>query len=97
VKLTDFGLWFGYLKHGDFHPEWSATIPQGEGYFIILYDGMVLGNQYSDFDLEIYDGEQFIMRLKYNFPLFAGCYQIGRLLTLDDFEITENPNYEGVK
>jgi hypothetical protein len=95
VKIHDFGLWFGYLKHGGFHPEWSATIPQGEGYFGILYDGVELGYQYSDFNLMILDHQQLIMRLKYNFPLFAGFYRIGRPLTLDDFEIIPNPDYRG--
>ncbi len=94
MKLTDFGLWFGYSIDEDDNLGWSTAIPQ-EDFFYILYDGVRLGHQYSDFELDVYDGKQFIIKLKNNFKLRGYFHRIGRRLTLDDFEIIPNPDCRG--
>lgn len=93
MKIHDFGLWFqAYTVRGEI--SWSATIPQ-TGYFYIYYDSAPLGCQYDDFDLEVYTFNRFIIKLKNNFARNGYYYNIGRRLTLDDFEIVPNPDYKG--
>jgi hypothetical protein len=94
VKLTDFGLWFKFWNEAARTTTRSTTIPQ-KGFFYILYDGVELGHQYSDFDLMIMPDQQFIIKLKNNFKLHGDSHRIGRQLTLDDFEVIPNPNYGG--
>ncbi len=92
MKLTDFGLWFEYWSGNNY--EWSTAIPQ-EGDFYIVYDGVRLGHQYTDFDLGVFNDVQFIIKLKNNFTRSGAYEKIGRQLTMDDFEIIPNPDYKG--
>ena len=96
MKLTDFGLWFR-----DSVDMWSTTIPP-RGCFYIYYDGNYLGSQHpGDRTLIIYNDGPYTINLKKNFSIdgegfglrYYTVYSIGRLLTLDDFEIVENPHY----
>ncbi len=94
MKLTDFGLWFFNFFNG----EWSTTVPRPRhGGFRIYYDGEVLGDHLSNFDLELYcDGPHTII-LKSGLPLRKGyidTYAFGRPITLEDFEIVKNPDYK---
>jgi len=99
VKLHDFGLWF-IIRIPHYTYIWSSAIPPESDYWI-YYDGMYLGKQYSDFDLVISDDLSLIIKLKNKFQRLPSpsrkWYQIGRRLTIDDFEIIENPNYKGKK
>jgi len=95
VKLTDFGLWF-LSSRG----QWSTTIPQA-GWFSILYDGERLGYQGDYFNLAFPLSKRYTIRLTKPFPIVRSGpyslprYDIGHRLTMDDFEIVENPNYAG--
>jgi hypothetical protein len=92
VKIHDFGLWFKtWWTH-----KWSTIIPETRG-FAIYYDGKPLGGQSDDFDLRVYNDEQFIIKLKNEFAVSGSYHKIGRRLTLDDFEIVPNPNNPGAK
>ena len=96
MKIHDFGLWFKEAASG----KWSVTIPTYPNYFI-YYDGRQLGKQWVDFDLTIYDDEPHIIRLKRDYApkepssqvLVYGFaqFRIGRLLTLEDFDIELRP------
>ncbi len=88
MKLHDFGLWFRTTDcyRIDDWPEWSTTIPETGGFYI-YYDGKLLGCQYPNFDLVVNRSHPHILKLK-------GWCMIGRCLTLDDFEIIPNPDYE---
>jgi hypothetical protein len=89
VKLQDFGLWFQTY----YTWAWSVTIPKTE--FRICYDGRILGWQYQDSDLKILEDQPHIIKLKNKFAYdLKKYYRVGRLLTLDDFEIIENPDYK---
>ena len=98
MKLTYFGLWFWEYSGRD--RKWSATVPREPG-FLIYYDGRILGEQWADFDLTIYDDEPHIIRLKRDYApkepssqvLVYGFaqFRIGRLLTLEDFDIELRP------
>ncbi len=91
MKLQDFGLWFQTYYTWD----WSVTIPK-RAEFRIYYDGEKLGWQYLDFDLKILEYQPHIIKLKNKFAHdLMEYYRIGRPLTLDDFEIVENPDYKG--
>jgi hypothetical protein len=94
VKLTDFGLWFEYCSGNKY--EWSVTIPKNPIYDI-CYDGYYLGKQWSDFDLVIWKDTPHTIKLKNKFTNVGMYYEIGRLLTLDDFEIVQNPDYKGTE
>ncbi len=96
MKLHDFGLWFKIRITRNTYI-WSSAIPPESDYWI-YYDGMSLGKQYSDFDLVIYDDKPLIIKLKNKFYGLESSvydwYQIGRLLTIDDFEVVENHRYK---
>ncbi len=96
MKLQDFGLWFKVWITRDTYT-WSSAIPPESDYWI-SYDGMSLGQQYSDFDLVIYDDLSLIIKLKNKFQRLPSpsrkWYQIGRHLTIDDFEVVKNPRYK---
>jgi len=64
-------------------------------FFEIFYDGVEVGYQCGDFNLCLYPGDKFIMKLKNNFQVNKDCYEVGRRLTLDDFEVIPNPDYKG--
>jgi hypothetical protein len=93
MRLIDFGLWFWEYRW-DF--EWSATVPRQFGYRI-YYDGFLLGEHRSNFDLELCcDWGPYNIILKSKLPLKKGhidTYVLDRPITLDDFEIVKNPNY----
>ncbi len=92
MKITDFGLWFKtYTAVGEI--SWSTTIPQEPDYFI-YYDGKAVGRQEIDFDLFISTVHPHTLNLKENFKFAYGWFVVGRCLTMDDFEIVENPFYE---
>jgi hypothetical protein len=102
MDLHDFGLWFRGI-------DWRTTIPSpssGMG-FTIYYDGCVLGAYFGSARrglnatplngvINIYTSKYttHIIRLKKQFPEVHGGFLIGRQLTMDDFEIVENPFYE---
>jgi hypothetical protein len=96
MKIHDFGLWFK-LKNSDDSFGWSTTIPP-EGFISIWYDGDIMGQQnLHNFDLSITTWYAYKMRLRDIFSKdYKGHYQIGRRLTLEDFEIVENTNYKGL-
>ncbi len=99
MKITDFGLWFRLWNDNTRIRSWSTTIPREVDYWI-YYDGVQLGFQDSLFDLAFYQDTPCIIQLKNSFPKTIqtrryATYFIGRLLTLDDFEIIPNPNYVG--
>jgi len=101
MKLTDFGLWFTDMGRAK---EWFTDIPQAER-FAIYYDGNYLGYQWrcqvNDYRLIIYDDVPYSVNLNKHFHLDGGCfgrrhytiYTIDHRLTMDDFEIVENPHY----
>ena len=89
MKIHEFGLWFN--KWGLDNFAWSTVIP-GKAGFGIHYHGYYLGRQWSDFGLTIYDDEPYIIRLKRFFPVRFDYYLINRTLTLQDFDILENPD-----
>ncbi len=86
------GLWFQF-----YNGTWSNTFPREPGYGI-YYDGTPLGQQDRDFDLVIYDDRPLIIKLKSKFQRLESSsdqvYRIGRLLSIDDFEIVDNTNYK---
>ena len=88
MKITDFGLWF---KDWD-TKEWSTIIPHNSG-FSIYYDGERLGHQDNLFTFFIYNTyfNRYTIQVKCDFHKKYTYYQIGRFLTLDDFEIIGNP------
>ncbi len=91
MKLHDFGLWF------EQYGEWSTTIPQA-GIFFILYDGWYLGYQLESTHLKIWGDAPYKIQIKNSFPMVwvnegRGHFDIGDRLTLNDFEIIENPDY----
>jgi hypothetical protein len=91
VKIYDFGLWFQSIDG-----RWSTIPRRSESR--IYYDGSSLGFQYSNFDLAIYKDMRHLIQLRNQFCSWgrhSTFKQIGRLLTLDDFEIIENPDYLG--
>ncbi len=91
MKIYDFGLWF-LCDDG----QWSA-IPQRPTSHI-YYDGSSLGYQYSNFDLAVYQDKRHLIQLRNQFCSWgrdSTFKRMGRLLTLDDFEIIENPDYRG--
>ncbi len=96
MKIIDFGLWFfSWMKNRG----WLTTIPEKGGYEI-YYDRKLLGVQWGDFDLEIYDDKPHIINLKNKFPErvdygYENTYSVNRQLALDDFEIIPNPEYRG--
>jgi hypothetical protein len=93
MKLHHFGLWF--TSDGR---EWSTKIPPNPG-FKIFYDGWCIGYHSSNYDLDICLGRPHIIKLRNEFPVDTSIdmcnIRIGRLLTLDDFEIIPNPDYLG--
>ncbi len=98
MKLYDFGLWFC-----GFDGYWSATIPKETSYGI-YYDGIFLGRQYHNFNLiiKIKSEDPYIIKLEDTCDFdYSGWdyaqYKIGRLLTLEDFEIIPNPDYQEQK
>ncbi len=94
MKIHEFGLWFW----SDDNAEWSKTIPPDS--FAIYYDGECLGRQWPDYELSIFGDIPHIMKLKMKLDVKKGCtytYQFHRLLTMDDFDIVENPDYRGEK
>ncbi len=91
MKITDFGLWFSYYD-GRERRKWLKTIPS-QFAFQIYYDGAYLGWQSSNFRLEIYGHEPYIIVFKKEFPQDHAWFyfEIGRRLTIDDFDIIPNP------
>ncbi len=96
MKIHEFGLWF--RQDG----EWLTTFPQVHIPYVIsiYYDGECLGRQWPDYELSIFGDIPHIMKLKMKLDVKKGCtytYQFHRLLTMDDFDIVENPDYIGDK
>ena len=95
MKLYDFGLWFrGEDVDGNFC--WSSTIPQAQVIYI-LYDGEELACQGNalHFPVFVYEKGPYIIKLKKPYSQnYWGHYQIGQYLTLEDFEIIPNPEYQ---
>jgi len=89
-KDVNKGLWFrvGFGR-------WYKTVPR-KPKFGIYYDGKYLGRQTADFDIVIWKESPHTIKLKNKFTNVGMYYEIGRLLTLDDFEIVQNPDYKGV-
>jgi len=109
MKIHEFGLWFGVGVSNPWvltNPkEWITAIPKDRS-FGVWYDGKCLGEQEFgvDFILRIYYvRRQHLIKLKgefprcegYPFPPYESRYNIGRPLTLEDFEVIPNPDYKG--
>jgi len=94
MKLQDFGLWFRYFSEYEF--KWSASVPQS-GYYDIYYDGQRLVQLWNKFSFLIHDDKPHIAKLKIKFiKSKEGYYLVEKCpITLDDFEIMENPDYRG--
>jgi hypothetical protein len=87
----------------------SAIIPQGNDAFAIFYDAEYLGCQHFDFSLSIEITSSRIIKLKetashrhtenvilefaWHSTSWSRVVQIGRPLTIDDFEVVKNPYY----
>ncbi len=88
------GLWFRF-----YNGAWSSTFPREPGYGI-YYDETLLAQQDKDFGLVIWGGLPFTIKLRSKFDIWessSGAYQmhrLGRLLSIDDFEIADNTNYK---
>jgi hypothetical protein len=100
MRIHDFGLWFRlWIGHriyrkGDPTYIWSTSIPI-EGDFDIFYNGECLGCFYPDGpDLTIARDTRYIIKFRTKFYKFNDTYVPDRLLTLDDFEIVANPDYQ---
>jgi hypothetical protein len=93
VKITDFGLWFkGEDDEGRFF--WSSTIPQAR-VFYIFYDGIPIGGlRDHGYLLMPYYHKPYKIKIITDCPLLIDFYEIGRPLTLEDFEIIPNPDYK---
>jgi hypothetical protein len=95
MKIHDFGLWFrGEDDKGMFF--WSSTIPQARVIYI-LYDSAALACHAHGFFKILHPFKPHIIKLKKKFAKHGPYYNINRLITLEDFEITENPDYRGIK
>ncbi len=98
MKLHDFGLWFKLWNTPD-GDEWSTTIPPKD-IFDFYFDGEKIGHNFFDNILSIYPETRHIIKLRCEYRLDdIDCryMDIGRRITLDDFEIIENPDYKGIK
>jgi hypothetical protein len=82
MKITDFGLWFRTFLG----KKWSTSIPM-YGDFSIFYDGECLGHWYAY-------GPDLVLALDTRYIIKFGTYLPDRFLTLDDFEIVANPDYQ---
>jgi hypothetical protein len=95
MKITDFGLWF--LHYHDGERFWSTSIPSAcTSAFAICYDGKCLGMQImnSTFPLDIILKNPHMIKLKKTYTENRwGEPEIGRPLSLNDFDIVENPHY----
>jgi hypothetical protein len=92
MKITDFGLWF--WSYDD--EKWSTTLPISKPFCDIYYNSCLLGlmSNYG-FSLSIWDGEPLIINLKIEtLRSLNGIYTVNRHLTLDDFEVIPNPDYQ---
>ncbi len=91
-KNVNEGLWFRIGAFG----RWCKTVPR-KPKFGIYYGGKYLGRQTADFDIVICKEAPHTIKLKNKFTNVGMYYEIGRLLTLDDFEIVQNPDYKGTE
>jgi hypothetical protein len=85
------GLWFRF-----YNGAWSSTFPREPGYGI-YYDGIPIAQHDKEFWLVIFDEHPFTIKLKSKFQRLVStgeAYSVGRLLSIDDFEIVENRNYK---
>jgi transposase len=93
VKIHDFGLWF------EQYGKWSTTIPQA-GSFFIWYDRELLGQCWGNLALKVWNDNPCKIQIRDSVPMVRarergrGHYDLRRPLTLNDFEIIENPEYE---
>ncbi len=98
MKLQDFGLWFLDWENN----EWSTTIPP-ERSFDIIYDGQSVGTVRDNvLRIGFWVWMSHLIKLKKPFPYYRPNELIdypldflieGNGLTLEDFEIVENPLY----
>ncbi len=100
MKLHDFGLWFWeHRTNPRSNSKWSTTIPHSPGYNI-YYDGKLLAWQDIDLIFHICTAKSLIIRLRnsptWDFKYIIEHYKVGRILTIDDFEIIPNPNYKEI-
>ncbi len=92
----DKGLWFGELSDGRVF-KWSKTIPTTKCAFLIDYDGIQLGRQYTNFQLSIHQDTPHIIKLNIDLkPNYSGEYDLRRKLTNKDFQIIPNPHWNGL-
>ncbi len=104
MKITDFGLWFECRNSSDNNLEWSSVPRKGSSRIFISYDGEWLGRQDRQGRLETYNTGRHIIALVPSLystyresAIEAPGYYIGRLISLDDFKIVENPDYRGAE
>jgi len=98
MKLHDFGLWFQCLQLEEENSKKNV-------FFFgcrILYHGFCVGKQFADYSLSLSNKTPFMLSLKDDYPMIQASqfnvayhYDIDRLITAEDFEIIENPNYRG--
>jgi hypothetical protein len=101
------GLWFKY-KNGYNYNKWSISIPQRCNFYI-YYNGMRLG-WFDHIQHFPYIQNQLVLPFQTESPYKINCkrdfeqyatisystsYSIGHYLSLDDFEIVENPSFIG--
>ena len=106
MKLHDFGLWFGYWDSTSY--AWYSAVPHRNASWIdITYDGVAVAverNVGLKYELIIFQNHHapYTIMIKCDFsfgdqrlPHTTLIIDIGRRLTLDDFEIVKNPDYRG--
>lgn len=102
MKIHHFGLWFRSWSDALDDWAWSTTIPQHDKQVDIYYDGLLLGHHDLFLRLSVIRNHPHIIKLKDHFEYIEGdekasYYQLGHRLTMDDFEIIENPDCYGDK
>jgi len=95
MKIHHFGLWFHHYDKGKGCEEWSTSIPQDDSDFGIYFDGQRLGRFWGCGENKIFIHICYsdTISLTKDFPRVGKHYKVGHPLSLDDFEIIENPNY----
>jgi hypothetical protein len=99
MKLHEFGLWFRCWRGWNEYL-WSSTIPR-DGDFDIFYNGYLLATQAANFELIV--DWRYLNKIPYKMIVpnlikkegTASAYEVGRLLTMEDFNIVPNPLYTG--
>ncbi len=104
MKITDFGFWFRKLEFVD--PswpvpwkvgDWSVTFPDND-IFAVYYDGQELYVQRSCDTIRMVENYKNSHAIKIKTGFYqnsSDLFYVGKILTLDDFEVIPNPHYRG--